>query len=63
VAGAAAVTGWDLATWLAVLLLGPGSVVVFVAFLRDLRRLLGAPEGRPGAQQPPSSRGEGRRPA
>jgi hypothetical protein len=57
------VTGWDLATWLAVLLLGPGSVVVFVAFLRDLRRLLGAPEGRPGAQQPPSSRGEGRRPA
>lgn len=33
-------TAWDVATWLAVLVLGPGAVVVFVAFLRDLRRLL-----------------------
>ena len=56
-------TAWDLATWAAVLLLGPGSVVVFVAFLRDLRRLLGAAGERPGAQHPPSTSGEGRRPA
>jgi len=27
---------WDLATWVAVAALGPGAVVVFVAFLRDL---------------------------
>jgi hypothetical protein len=57
------VTAWDLVTWAAVLLLGPGSVVVFVAFLRDIRRLLGAADERPGAQQPPSTSGEGRRPA
>lgn len=34
-------TAWDVATWLAVLVLGPGAVIVFVAFLLDLRRLLG----------------------
>jgi hypothetical protein len=55
-------TAWDVGTWLAVLVLGPGAVVVFVAFLRDLRRLLGVtpPEAPPG-QQPPTSTGEGRR--
>ena len=36
-------TVWDAGTWLAVLVLGPGAAVVFVAFLRDLRRLLGEP--------------------
>jgi hypothetical protein len=34
-------TGWDVLTWAAILVLGPGAVVVFVAFLRDARRLLG----------------------
>jgi len=31
---------WDAVTWAAILTLGPGAVVVFVAFLRDARRLL-----------------------
>lgn len=31
-------TGWDLLTWVALAILGPGSVIVFVAFLRDLFR-------------------------
>ena len=55
-------TVWDVATWVTVLVLGPGAVIVFVAFLRDLRRLLGAltTDGRP-TQQPPTSTGEGRR--
>lgn len=44
-------TAWDVATWLAVLVLGPGAVVVFVAFLRDLRRLLGEAPAVP----PPAS--------
>jgi hypothetical protein len=39
------VSAWDAGTWLAVLVLGPGAVVVFVAFLRDLRRLLGDAPG------------------
>jgi hypothetical protein len=38
-------TGWDLLTWGAVAVLGPGAVVVFVAFLRDL--------ARPGSSEPP----------
>lgn len=45
-------TAWDAGTWLAVLVLGPGAVVVFVAFLRDLRRLLGA---SPADEAPPSA--------
>ena len=28
-------------TWLAILVLGPGSVVVFAFFLRDLERVMG----------------------
>jgi hypothetical protein len=31
-------TAWDVATWLAIAVLGPGALVVFVAFLRDLLR-------------------------
>jgi hypothetical protein len=31
-------TIWDVATWLAIAVLGPGALVVFVAFLRDLVR-------------------------
>lgn len=30
---------WDLATWMAVAVLGPGAVVVFAAFIRDLLRM------------------------
>lgn len=33
-------TGWDVLTWTAILVLGPGAVVVFIAVLRDTRRLL-----------------------
>ena len=42
-------TAWDVGTWLAARVLGPGAVIVFAAFLRDLRRLLGAPKG-PGVK-------------
>ena len=34
------------ATWLAIFVLGPGSVTVFVLFLRDLRKVLGEPRSR-----------------
>jgi hypothetical protein len=30
-----------VATWLAILVLGPGSVAVFVFFLRDLKTVMG----------------------
>lgn len=40
-------TGWDLLTWVALAILGPGSVIVFVAFLRDLLR------PRKGDAEPP----------
>lgn len=33
-------SAWDLATWATVVVLGPGAVVVFAAFLRDARRML-----------------------
>jgi hypothetical protein len=33
------VNPWDLVTWVAVVLLGPGAVVVFAAFVRDLLRM------------------------
>jgi len=29
---------WEVMTWLAIAVLGPGAVIVFVAFLRDLLR-------------------------
>jgi len=34
-------------TWIAILVLGPGSVVVFIMFLRDIRKVLGEPGRRP----------------
>lgn len=34
------------ATWLAILVLGPGAVAVFVLFLRDVGRVLGEPRRR-----------------
>jgi len=37
-------------TWLAILVLGPGSLVVFVWFLRDVRRLFSS--GRRGTRGP-----------
>ncbi len=30
-----------VATWIAILVLGPGSVAVFAFFLRDLRQVMG----------------------
>jgi hypothetical protein len=42
------VTGWDVATWLAIAVLGPGAVVIFTAFVRDLLRP-GRPDEDPGA--------------
>jgi hypothetical protein len=35
------------ATWIAILILGPGSVAVFVLFLRDAREILRNPGDRP----------------
>jgi hypothetical protein len=32
------VTIWDALTWAAIAVLGPGAIIVFVAFLRDLLR-------------------------
>ncbi len=31
-------TAWDVLTWVAIAILGPGALIVFVAFLRDLLR-------------------------
>ena len=31
-------TGWDLMTWAAIAVLGPGAIVIFLAFVRDLLR-------------------------
>ena len=31
-------TVWDVMTWLAIAVLGPGALIIFVAFLRDLAR-------------------------
>lgn len=39
-------TGWDLMSWAAIAVLGPGALVIFVAFLRDVGRLLGSKTGR-----------------
>jgi hypothetical protein len=33
-----ALTVWDVMTWLAIAVLGPGALIIFVAFLRDLAR-------------------------
>jgi hypothetical protein len=59
------VTGWDVAAWVAVAVLGPGAIIIFAAFLRDVRRLFGrAPDGgagdaprgaAPGAGAPPDA--------
>jgi hypothetical protein len=35
-------------TWIAILVLGPGSIAVFVLFLRDARTVLRNPGDRPG---------------
>ena len=44
------------ATWIAILILGPGSVAVFVLFLRDARKLLRDPNDPPaigaGGEEP-----------
>lgn len=34
-------SGWDALTWASIVVLGPGAVIVFAAFLRDARRILG----------------------
>jgi len=31
---------WEVWTWLSVLALGPGSLAVFIFFLRDVKRVL-----------------------
>jgi hypothetical protein len=48
------VTIWDVATWLAVAVLGPGVLVICVAVARDLRRLLGG--AVPPAPETPASK-------
>jgi hypothetical protein len=37
------------ATWIAIVVLGPGSIAVFLLFLRDARRILRRPGGRSAA--------------
>ena len=32
--------GWEIWTWLAILILGPGAVAVFILFLRDGKKFL-----------------------
>jgi hypothetical protein len=41
-----------LATWLSVLILGPGAVAVFAWFLADVKRIFGS--GRGGSEQRPN---------
>lgn len=36
----------EIATWLSVLILGPGAVAVFLWFLADLKRIFSRPEGK-----------------
>ena len=31
---------WEISTWIAVAILGPGAIAVFVLFWRDARRIL-----------------------
>lgn len=31
---------WEIGTWLACIILGPGALVVFLLFLRDARKIL-----------------------
>lgn len=31
---------WEIWTWLAVLILGPGALIVFILFLRDGKKIL-----------------------
>ena len=33
------------ATWISVIVLGPGSVAIFVWFLLDVKRIFGKPDG------------------
>jgi hypothetical protein len=39
-------TAWDTLTWLTILTLGPGVLIVCALVARDLRRLLGRPPSR-----------------
>ncbi len=41
-----------VATWLAILVLGPGSMAVFVFFLRDLKKVLGERRTRSAHDSP-----------
>jgi|TARA_B100000749_G_C18422843_1_gene464264 hypothetical protein len=33
-------SNWELFTWISVIILGPGAIIVFILFLRDLPELL-----------------------
>lgn len=48
--------GWDLFTWINVVVLGLGSLVVFAFFLRDIRGVLRGMQG--GGASPPSDEDE-----
>lgn len=34
---------WDVMSWVSVAILGPGALMIFMAFLIDLKRLLNQP--------------------
>lgn len=55
-------TGWDVAAWVAVAVLGPGAVIIFVAFLLDARRLLGRARGGGAGDEPRAAPGAGPHP-
>jgi hypothetical protein len=42
-------TIWDVMTWVAIAVLGPGALIIFAAFLRDLIR----PPARDRGQETP----------
>jgi hypothetical protein len=48
----------QLATWLSVLVLGPGSVAVFVWFLFDVKRIFGSERTDRAQRSKPQADGE-----
>jgi hypothetical protein len=54
-------TVWDALTWVTVVVLGPGVLVLFAAVARDVRRLLG--QATPAAARDPAPEAPGERAA
>jgi hypothetical protein len=39
---------WEIGTWLAVVILGPGALAIFILFLRDAKRIVREMKERDG---------------